>query len=372
MLGRRTGRRHEPHGDTAGVRVALAPHNQADPAPCSSDRTRQHMDREVHALHASLLRKALLAMLGLTVVIVGFISSYTSALGKPTAHDVPIAVTAPATLREQLNASPQLKVHPVPDLAAAAEMVDDRAAYGALVFPPTGPVTVVVATGGGHAVADLLTKLGQERARLRGTTLRAVDVAPPSRNDPNGSVEFYCVAFLFLGGALGASVLGRILATVCRPRDVLETLGLVLLYSALLSVAVTFFTDIVYGTLAGHFGAEFLALWLYVATVCLAVTGVTARAGSRASIALILLLVVFGNPSSGGPVPRPLLNGFYSGLNPLLPQGAALSTLRGIQYFHDHNISTGLLCLAIWSAAGVALLGAALLPWPRLHSATRL
>jgi hypothetical protein len=88
-----------------------------------------------------------------------------------------------------------------------------------------------------------------------------------------------------------------------------------------------------------------------------------------ASIVLILVLIILGNPSSGGPVPRPLLNGFYSGLNPVLPQGAALSALRGVQYFGDRGIDLGLLCLLIWVLAGLALLGAtvfrdALRNWP--------
>jgi hypothetical protein len=91
--------------------------------------------------------------------------------------------------------------------------------------------------------------------------------------------------------------------------------------------------------------------------VCLAVTGLSALAG-LASIVLVLVLIILGSPSSGGPVPRPLLNGFYSGLNPVMPQGAALSALRGVQYFGDSGIGLGLLCLLIWALAGLALLGA--------------
>jgi hypothetical protein len=84
---------------------------------------------------------------------------------------------------------------------------------------------------------------------------------------------------------------------------------------------------------------------------------------------LILVLICLGNPSSGGPVPRPLLNGFYAALNPVLPQGAALSVVRGIQYFGGRGIDLGLLCLLIWVLAGLALLGAAvfrdaLRTWP--------
>jgi hypothetical protein len=83
---------------------------------------------------------------------------------------------------------------------------------------------------------------------------------------------------------------------------------------------------------------------------------------------LIAVFILLGNPSSGGPVPRPLLDGFYSALNPVLPQGAALSALRGVQYFDGSGIGPALLCLAIWGAAGLALLGAATLRRPRHHA----
>jgi hypothetical protein len=136
----------------------------------------------------------------------------------------------------------------------------------------------------------------------------------------------------------------------------------------LLSVVVALFADVALGDLVGHFGFLFLTLWLSAAAVCLAATGLSALVG-LASIVLILVLICLGNPSSGGPVPRPLLNGFYAALNPVLPQGAALSVVRGIQYFGGRGIDLGLLCLLIWVLAGLALLGAAvfrdaLRTWP--------
>jgi hypothetical protein len=235
-------------------------------------------------------------------------------------------------------------------------MVEDRAVYGGLVLTRTGQATLVVANGGGHAVEAALVQLGQQAA---GTALNTVDVAPTSPGDPNGLVEFYCVAFLGIGAAAGAMLLVRILGPVSHLRGALKRLGLMTVHTALLSAAITLFTDVVYGALAGHFWFLFLTLWLYVVAVCLAITGFAALAGPLASIVLIGLFIAFGNTSSGGPVPRPLLDGFFSALNPVLPQGAALSALRGVQYFGDRGIGTGLLCLTIWATAGLVLLGVA-------------
>jgi hypothetical protein len=250
-------------------------------------------------------------------------------------------------------------------------MVEDRTAYGALLLSRTGPAILLVANGGGHAVVTVLMQLGHRAAAGRGTTLVTVDLAPTSTNDPNGTVEFYCIAFLMLGGAIGATVLGRVAGPLRGPRSAFARVGLVALYAASLSVVVTLFADVAFGDLVGHFGFLFLILWLFVMAVCLAVTGLSALAGPLASIVLVLVLIILGNPSSGGPVPRPLLNGFYSGLNPVMPQGAALSALRGIQYFGDRGIDLGLLCLLIWVLAGLGFLGATVFRDARLHGSAR-
>jgi hypothetical protein len=305
------------------------------------------------------VRKVLLVMLGLTAVVVAFFSSYSSSLGKPSPHQIPVAVTAPPAVVDKLSGSPMLKVHPVADLAKGRVLVEERTAYGALALPPTGPATLLVASGGGHAVAALLTQLGQQEASAHGTALRTVDIAPTSPYDPNGTVEFYCVIFLGIGGAVGASVLGRLLGPVRRPRDVLRRLGLAVLYAAFLSAVVTLFADVAYGALVGHFALLFLTLWLFVTAVCLAVLGVAALAGTQASVLLIVVFIIFGNTSCGGAVPRPLLSGLYAAVNPVLPHGAAVSALRGVQYFGDRGNGEALLCLAIWAVAGLALLDAA-------------
>jgi hypothetical protein len=355
---RSRGSRREAHNrieEAAGVSVSR------DPGPALDDPAATIASGPVQAKRPGAwipTRKVMLAVLGLTVVVVAILSSYASALGNPSPRHVPVAVSASPAVLHKLGASPLLRVYSVPDLAKARTMVEDRAAYGALVLPRTGPATVLVANGGGHSVATILEQLGQQLARAHGTALTTVDVAPTSPNDPNGTVEFYCIAFLFLGASIGATLLGVVAGPVRGARGALSRLGLVAAYAAVLSVVITVFADIALGDLVGHFGFLFLTLWLYVAAVCLAVTGFSALVGP-ASIVLILVLITLGNPSSGGPVPRPLLNSFYSGLNPVLPQGAALSALRGVQYFGGRGIAPGLLCLLVWALAGLGLLGAA-------------
>jgi len=203
------------------------------------------------------MRKVILGMIGLTAVIVAVFCSYSSAFGKPAAHHIPVAVAASPAMLAKLETSPALRVSQVRDLAAARSMVEDRAVYGGLVLTRTGQATLVVANGGGHAVEAVLVQLGQQAA---GTALNTVDVAPTSPGDPNGSVEFYCVVFLGIGAAVGATMLARILGPVPHLRSALKRLGLMMVHTVLLSAAVTLFADVVYGALAGHIWFLFLTL----------------------------------------------------------------------------------------------------------------
>lgn len=362
--------RHEGHGGAGAVPAGSASRGR-QPAPREETGTSARPPSETAAESQIPARNLVLAVAGLTLVVVAFFSSYASALGNPSPRHVPVAVAAPPAVLRALKASPPLRVYPVTGAMAARTMVEHRSADGALVVPRTGLVTAVVADGGGHAVAAVVTQAGQQVAHARGTAVRTVDVARTSPADPNGSVEFYAVAFLVIGSMLGATVLGRILGPVHDLTGALRRLGVVVLYTALLSLAVTVFADLVFGALVGHFALLFLILWLFAVALCLTITGIAALAGSAASIVVVLLLIMFGNPSSGGAVPRPLLNSFYSGLSPVLPQGAVLSGLRGIQYFTGHGTGPAVLCLAIWVAAGLVLLSAHVLRNARAGSHDR-
>jgi hypothetical protein len=190
-------------------------------------------------------------------------------------------------------------------------------------------------------------------------TLTTRELAPTSANDPNGTIEFYLVVFLAIGGALGASIFTRLHGTLRGPRHLLQRIGTLALYSAAAAAAYLLFVDTVFGALTGHAGWLFLVLWGYTLAIALAASGVSALLGTAAGMILALLLTLLGNPSAGGAVGRPLLNPFFSALTPILPQGEGLPIIRGIQYFDGHGISAGVLHLTIWGTAGIALLAVA-------------
>lgn len=86
--------------------------------------------------------------------------------------------------------------------------IEDRDIDGALVVDPEGTTdTLLVATGGGTALATALERLFTEVERDERRSLRVEDVAPASAQDANGLSSFYLVVGWCVGGYLCASIL---------------------------------------------------------------------------------------------------------------------------------------------------------------------
>nr|WP_102143839.1 DUF3533 domain-containing protein [Mycobacterium sp. QGD 101] len=318
-----------------------------------------------------------LAMVALTIFVVAMIASYSGAFAKPTLHHLTVAVAAPERMAGAIRGQDALAVTEVGDDAAARRQVYERKADAAFVVGPGGEVTIYVAGGGGRSVANAAETVGRGIAATAGLTPTVEDIAPTSAADPSGTVEFYAVIFLSIGASVGATVFGRIMGTVRSPRKLLLRTLTLTGYSALLAAAVAYYVDGVLGALTGHPWQLFGVLWLYAMAVGGAVTGVAAALGTVASLVLTLFLVIVGNAAAAGPVGRPLLSGFYSTFNTIVPQGSGVALLRSVQYFGGNGAQGPLVTLGIWAAAGCLLAAVATVvrmnfghraPWrPRLN-----
>lgn len=316
---------------------------------------RHHAPESHPARDRSAIRATVLAMIGLTVFVVAMIASYSGAFAKPTLHHLTVAVAGPQQLVDGIRGHDGLAVNAVADEAAARQQVNDRTADAAFAVGSTGEMKIYVAGGGGRSVAGAAEAVGRGIAATAGLAASVDDVAPTTAGDPSGTVEFYAVIFISIGASVGAAVFGRLMGSVRTPATLaLRTMTLAG-YSALLAGCVTVYTDGVLHALTGHPWQVFGALWLYSMAVGGAISGVAAAFGTVASMALTLFLVIVGNAAAAGPVGRPLLSGFYSAFNALVPQGSGVSLLRSIEYFGGNGAQTPLVTLAIWGAAGCLL-----------------
>jgi hypothetical protein len=300
------------------------------------------------------VRKMAMAMAALTVFVIAMIASYSGAFAKPTLHHLDVAVAGPQQVVEAIRGQDTLSVTQVADAAEARAKVYERKTDAAFVGQ-TGELKIYVAGGGGRSVANASETVGRAIATKAGLTPSVEDVAPTSPADPQGTVEFYAVIFLSIGATLGAAVFGLMMGSVRRLSTLaLRTLSLAA-YSALLAGGVTLYVDAVLGALRGHTWQVFGALWLYAMGVAGAVTGVAAAFGTVASALVTLFLVIVGNAAAAGPVGLPLLSGFYTTFNAIVPQGSGVALLRSLEYFGGNGALTPIVTLAIWGAAGLAL-----------------
>ncbi|MGB0971468.1 MAG: hypothetical protein ACPGVG_10955 [Mycobacterium sp.] len=301
------------------------------------------------------IRNMALVMAALAVFVIAMIASYSGAFAKPTLHHLAVAVAGPQQLVEGVRGQETLSVTQVADAAAAHEQVFQRKADAAFVVDAPGQLDIYVAGGGGRSVASAAETVGRGIAANAGLTADVTDVAPTTAADPQGTVVFYAIIFLSIGASVGATIFGRMMGSVRKPATLAwRTLSLAV-YSAVLAAGVTLYVDAVLDALTAHTWQLFGGLFLYAMAVGSAVTGVAAAFGTVASGALTAFLVIIGNAAAAGPVGKPLLTGFYTTFNAIVPQGSGVALLRSVEYFGGNAALTPLVTLVAWAAAGCAL-----------------
>lgn len=308
-----------------------------------------------HGITRTQVRHVVLAMVTFTLLVLAMIASYAGAFAKPTLHHLDIAVAAPQQMLDALQTRTELDVTAVGDDAAARALVMERKTDAAFVATPAGRLDIYVAGGGGRSVATVAETVGRATATEAGMAPAVTDIAPTSAGDPSGTVEFYAVIFVSIGASVGAAAFGRLVGAVRRPWTLALRTVTLSAYSALLAGVVTVYVDAALGALTGHPWQVFGALWLYAMAVGGAVTGVAAAFGNVAAMVVTAFLVIVGNAAAAGPVGRPLLSGFYTTFNHVVPQGSGVSLLRSIEYFGGNGALTPLGTLLVWAATGCAL-----------------
>ncbi|TGB09431.1 DUF3533 domain-containing protein [Streptomyces palmae] len=329
----------------------------------SHTRNATHLSYRADGGGAVTLRAALL-VIGTLLLQLGFITSYLGAFHHPTPHRVDLDVVAPtAQLRDRtahqldgLSGSP-LDAHPVSDEAKATRRIKHRETDAALIVNPSGRTDrLLVAGAAGNSLAQATEQVVTAAERSAGRTVAATDIVPASSGDSRSLSSFYLVIGWCVGGYLCAAILAISAgARPASPRRAVIRLAVLALYSVLAGLG----GAIIVGPVLGALPGSFPALWglgaLTVFAVGAATLALQALFGVLGIGLAILLVVVLGNPSSGGPYPYPLLPAFWRHIGPYLPPGAGTWTSRSIAYFQGNAVTWPLLVLAGWAVVGTLL-----------------
>jgi nucleotide-binding universal stress UspA family protein len=302
------------------------------------------MSRRYRALAGFIVASAAFAAI--------FVALTLSAFHKPAPHDLPVGIVASASVTRQVEgaldrtAPGAFRFRSYHSDASATTGIAQREVDGALVASGTH-LRLLVTQAGGTGPAQALTGAFTAVAARFGRQLTVSDVIPPRVSDTQALSSW----FLVLSALIPSLAAGSASAMAFRraPRA----------WSVTAPVAAAVVTGAVAAAIADGIAGlgNYAAIAGVVALFSLAVaapTAVLARIRPPLVALAVLAFIVFGIPASGGPANLASFTpGFLRVLSPVLPLGAAASTIRDVVYFGGHATTPYLWTLAVWALGGV-------------------
>ena len=314
---------------------------------------------------ASPFLPAVVLLLILSAAAGLFAGSYCYAMANPTPRDLPVAVTGQGpsaafvrVMDEQMDAS--LSVRHYPEYAQARAAVDEQRAFAIITLG--GRRAVLDTTpASGASVARLLTKAAPAAGRAAGVPVTVRDIKPLQPTDPQGLAIFYiCLAAVIIGfvGAIQLNVHAKDLNPA-------ERIAFTAAYAILGGLVICTVVDHLLGVLDLPFEESWAISSLTMFTSGMVFTMFNALLGRWAMIPTWGLMVVIGNPSSGGAVSWPLLPSPLGLVGRWLPPGASVEAQHTAIYFPGHEHARPFLTLTAWALVCMTIY----LTWQHRHPA---
>jgi hypothetical protein len=237
--------------------------------------------------------------------------------------------------------------------SAAMNAIDQGSLYGAYVTGSSSDTLIVVPAKSFFAQTEVEPAFLAAAHKLgRPVTVQTAKPFPP--NDPIGAVVGLLLLPLLIGGYLAAVLVFKAArGTAAAPWRALILIGYALAGALL--------TDLIAGPGIGaysssHFWPLLPCFWLVTSSVVLAAAAIQGVAGKVGTLLVAALFIVVGGPPAGG-AGTYLLPVYWRNIGVILPPQNAVSLIRNVIYFGGNNITTPLIVLLLYAAAGVAVIG---------------
>ncbi|WP_371602159.1 ABC transporter permease [Streptomyces sp. NBC_01220] len=287
-----------------------------------------------------------------------FAGSYTYAMANPTPHRIPTAVVSqPDTARgkefvaamdKALDASLVIHVYRTP--AAAREALEDQKVF-TIVRSGSRGVQLDVASASGAAVAQLLAESAVKVGDTLGIPVAVADVKPLQKGDPRGLALFYISLAAVIVGFVGSIQL----SVHARSLIPLERIAFTIAYSLLGAFAIAAVVDWLLGAVDLPFAESWLILAFTMFTSGMVFTMFNTLMGRWAMLPTWGVMVLLGNPSSGGAVSWPLLPSLLGHIGRWLPPGASVNAQHTAVYYQGHQKIFPFLVLAVWCLVSITV-----------------
>ncbi|TQS45495.1 hypothetical protein [Cryptosporangium phraense] len=305
----------------------------------------------------SYVRPGLL-MVGALGIQLAFILSYVGAWHAPEADGLPVATVSSAAVEDfqaQVDAkSDAVAAHAYSRRADAIAALNDQDVYAVLLSGRDG-LELHLASASNGAAAEALTQVYGRVSTVTGTAVSVYDDRPLPATDNRGISPFYLVVGWVVGGYLVSTLLSFIAgAHPAAQRGRIRVLAL-LLYAVASGVG----GAVVVGPVLGIWHSNLVPLAtlgiVVVFGASITSAALSALLGAVGTGLTILLLVVLGNPGSGGPFAPEMLPGPFRELHTWLLTGAATQATRAVVYFSGRGLAADYLVLLLWCGIGTLL-----------------
>ncbi|MFE2090851.1 ABC transporter permease [Streptomyces sp. NPDC059460] len=281
-----------------------------------------------------------------------FAGSYTYAMANPTPRNIPAAVVGGldslrdkaflARLEVALDTSLVLREYAT---EAEARIALEEQKVFAVLWSANGGVALDVASASGASVAQLLAESALKVAEATHVPVKVTDVKPLQRGDPRGLALFYISLAAVIIGFVGAIQL----SVHAKGLNPLERIGFTVAYALLGGFAIAAVVDWLLGSVDLPFVQSWMILAFTMFTTGMVFTMFNALMGRWAMIPTWGLMVLLGNPSSGGAVSWPLLPSVLGFIGRWLPPGASVNAQHAAVYYQGHQRIFPYLVLVGWS-----------------------
>ncbi|WP_405804733.1 ABC transporter permease [Streptomyces sp. NBC_01187] len=339
---RGTGLPHEQHGQHR----QHGQHGQHGHKPSAGERWRAF--KHSPFLPASVLVLILAAAAGL------FAGSYTYAMANPTPHHVPVAIVGKPNSTHDRSAFVQgmekglgssLKLRHFRTQSQAERAIEAQQVFAILRVERPKGVELDISSASGASVAELLEKAGPKVGKKIGVPVKVRDLKPLNEGDPRGLAIFYISLAAVIIGFVGAIQLSVHARDLNPPERIAYTVAYALLGGFVISAVVDWGLD----ALRLPFTHSWLILALTMFTCGMVFTMFNTLFGRWAMLPTWGVMVLLGNPSSGGAVSWPLLPSVLGEIGRWLPPGASVNAQHTAVYFPEHQLLQPYLVLAAWA-----------------------
>jgi hypothetical protein len=305
---------------------------------------------------------AIVAALGVCAIMQClFATTYMSAGHAPAATGMPFGVTGSSPVLAAAEKNISLKVTQYPDESAAKTAIDQAQIWGALIPSGTSNTLIVVPSISDLAPLDLAVRF-EAAAKSTGQKLTVQQYAPVplAAKDPFGLVQALMLVPLLIGGYMSSTLLMAATGKAAGRWRAATLAGFAIVAGLAVDLIVCFW-------LQGFPSSKFWITWpicsLIIAAVAFVAAVLQKLIGAAGTLLTIIVIILLGNPSSGGATGVPYLPTFWRDLGPYLPPRNAYILLHHTIYFGGHGTTEALTVLLVYLAVAAVILG--VLDWRR-------